>query len=298
MQAFIDIRPTLASADAMGTWLPAAFAALAAVCVVVGVYSVTQRMLQRYRALYSATAEAGFGEVFLFISAQQVWQVSMVGCVIVGAAAVAMTGNLYIAALSAILFLRLPRWLIGHLRARRLRRLESQLPEALRTMAGGLRSGASLAVVMRHMTVHVDVPLNQELELIQREQRVGVTFVDAMQHMEQRLQSESVSLLCASLRVATHTGGNLSETLDSVARTIERRTQMTERVRTLTAQGRLQAVIVGALPPVLLIALSVVAPQDMAPFWYTHEGWAVLTALAVMETAGFLMIWRIVDVEI
>jgi len=298
MQAFIDTSLAWVAAVATAAWLPALFAAMAAVCVVVGVYSVTQRMLQRYRAMYSSTAEAGFGEVFLFISAQQIWQISMLGCVIVWAVAAGTTGSLYIATFSAALFLRLPRWLIGRLRARRLRTLESQLPEALRTMAGGLRSGASLAVVIRHMTVHVDVPLNQELELIQREQRVGVTFVDAMQHMEQRLKSESVSLLCASLRVAAHTGGNLSETLDSVAHTIQRRTQMSERVRTLTAQGRLQAVIVGALPPVLLIALSVVSPQDMAPFWYTHEGWAVLAALAVMETAGFLMIWRIVDVEI
>lgn len=278
--------------------LPVILAAVTTATVVAAVYRVVRSGVQRYRELYASTAEAGLGEIFLFISAQQVWQISMVGCVALGAAAGWLTANVYIGFLAAALFLRVPEWLIARLRTRRLIALEAQLPEALRTMAGGLRSGASLPVVLRHMTQHVDVPLNQELELVQREQRVGVTFVQAMQHMEQRLKSESVCLLCASLRVATHTGGNLSQTLDSVAGTIQRRTHMKERVRTLTSQGRMQACIVGALPPVLFAALSVVCPQDMAPLWQTHEGWVVLGVLVLMESAGFLMIHRIVAIDI
>lgn len=280
------------------SWIPAVLAGMAASFVTLALYGGTRAIAQRYRALYASDTEAGLGEIFLFISAAQVWQISVVACIVVAGLTAMVTGNVYACALAALLCLRLPRWLIARLRARRLMELEGQLPEALRTMAGGLRSGASLAVVIRHVSAHVDAPLSQELELVQREQRVGVSFVDAMQHMETRLRSESICLLCASLRVATHTGGNLSETLDSVASTIQRRTQMAARVQTLTAQGRLQALIVGALPVVLLFALSVVSPEDMAPMWHTREGWIVLAVLAVMETAGLLAIRRIVRVDI
>lgn len=280
------------------SWLPSVFAGVSAFLVTLALYGGVHAVARRYRTLYASDTEAGLGEIFLFISAVQVWQISVAACVVVGGVTAALTGNVYACAIAAMLCLRVPRWLIQRLRARRLMELECQLPEALRTMAGGLRSGASLAVVIRHVSAHADAPLSQELELVQREQRVGVNFVDAMQHMERRLRSESICLLCASLRVATHTGGNLSETLDSVASTIQRRTQMAARVRTLTAQGRLQALIVGALPVVLLLALSIVSPEDMAPMWHSREGWVVLAVLAVMETAGLLTIRRIVRVDI
>ncbi len=282
----------------VSSWLPVVFSGMAAIFVTIALYGMVHAIAQRYRKVYASDTEAGLGEVFLFISAAQVWQTSVAACVAVGALTAWLTGNVYVCVMAAILCMRLPRWLIQRLRTRRLMALESQLPEALRTMAGGLRSGASLAVVIRHVSAHVDAPLSQELELVQREQRVGVSFVEAMQHMEMRLRSESICLLCASLRVAAHTGGNLSETLDSVASTIQRRTQMAARVKTLTAQGRLQALIVGALPVVLLVALSVMAPEDMAPMWHSRAGWVVLAVLAVMETAGLLTIRRIVRVDI
>ena len=251
----------------------------------------------RYRAMYSSDAQSGFSEIFLFISSEHVWWVSVFCCVICALIIWLLTGMLVLSALSGALCMRVPRQLIARLRARRLLRLEAQLPNALRSMAAALRAGASLPVVLQHVSAHAGAPLSQELSLVQREQRMGVNFQDAMRHMERRLNSEAISLLTASLRVSSHAGGNLSVVLDSVALTVAGQVRMASRMRTLTSQGRLQAGIVGALPLLLLLALTLLAPADMAPLWQTPTGWLVLGFLGAMEIMGFVMIRRIVNVE-
>lgn len=252
---------------------------------------------QRYRDLYSSDAQAGFSEIFLFISSGHVWRISMFCCMLCALIVWLLTGALVISVTVGVLCMRVPRQLIAYLRARRLRRLEAQLPDALRAMASALRAGASLPIVLRHVGAHAGAPLSQELSLVHREQRLGVTFQDAMRNMECRLGSEAVGLLTASLRVSGYAGGNLSAVLESVAHTIARQAKMSARMRTLTSQGRMQAWIVGALPILLLLALSLLAPTDMAPLWHTRLGWMVLAFLGVMELLGFMAIRRIVRVE-
>ena len=107
-----------------------------------------------------------------------------------------------------------------------------------------------------------------------------------------------MALLVAALRVASQTGGNLAEALESIAETLRARLQLQARIRALTAQGRLQAWIVGFLPLFLALVLDRLEPESMALLWHTPLGWAVLAVVLVLETAGVLMIRRIVNIDI
>ena len=126
----------------------------------------------------------------------------------------------------------------------------------------------------------------------------GVTFDAALAHLRDRMPSEACSLIVAALRVASHTGGNIAETLEGIARTLRERFQLQGKLQALTAQGRLQAWIVGALPLLLLAALSYLDPEMMVTLWHTPIGWGVLSVVGVLEISGTLLIRRIVNIDL
>ncbi|MBO9352399.1 pilus assembly protein [Bordetella petrii] len=254
--------------------------------------------LQRYRQVYTHDAGVRLGEVFLFIDPGQLWLAALLLAGMAGMATWAASGSVVLGGLAAALAARLPRQMVGRLRHRRLARFEQQLPGALLALAAALRAGVGVSTAMRHIVDHSEAPLAQEFGLMLREQRLGVSFDAALEHLSQRVPSEASALVVAALRVASHTGGNLAETLDGIARTLRERLQLQGKVRALTAQGRLQAWIVGALPLLLMAVLDRMEPQAMAVLWHTPLGWAVLAVMAGLETAGVLLIRRIVDIDI
>ncbi|MBV7482550.1 type II secretion system F family protein [Bordetella sp. BOR01] len=254
--------------------------------------------LQHYRQVYTQDAGIKLGEVFLFIDPAQLWLGAMLLAATAGLLTFALSGNAVLGSIAAVIAARLPRKLVERLRSRRLARFEQQLPGALLALASALRAGVGVSTALRHIVDHSPAPLAQEFGLMLREQRLGVSFGAALQNLSQRMPAEATALVVAALRVASNTGGNLAETLDGIARTLRERLQLQGKVRALTAQGRLQAWIVGALPLLLLAVLDGMEPDAMAVLWHTPLGWATLAVVATLETAGVLLIRRIVDIDI
>jgi len=100
------------------------------------------------------------------------------------------------------------------------------------------------------------------------------------------------------LRIAAQTGGNLADTLERIAATLRARAQLQGRVQALTAQGRMQAWVLAALPPLLLLALDRLEPDIMATLWHTPLGWGVLATVVVLEVLGVVWIRRIVRIDV
>lgn len=254
--------------------------------------------LQRYRQVYTHEAGVKLSEVFLFVDPAQLWLAAIMLALLAGLSAFAASGSVVLGGMAAVLAARLPRQLVGRLRRRRLAHFQLQLPGALLALSSALRAGVGVSTALRHIVDHSQVPLAQEFALMLREQRLGVSFDVALENLGARVPSEASALVVAALRVASHTGGNLAETLEGIARTLRDRLQLEGKVRALTAQGRLQAWIVGALPLLLMAVLDRMAPEAMAMLWHTPAGWVVLAGVAVLETVGMLMIRRIVDIDI
>ncbi len=279
-------------------WLAAAAAMLCAGLLAWRAQSWFAPALRRYREVYTQDAGVRLSEVFLFVDPGQLW-VGAVGCSVVAAvAAFAATGNGPIAALCAFAALRMPRMVVEGLRRRRARRFEAQLPMALLMLASALRAGVAMTTGLRHVVDQSTAPLAQEFGLMLREQRLGVPWDAALDNLLARMPADSTSLVVASMRIAAKTGGNLAEALESIAQTLRVRLQLQAKLLALTSQGRLQAWIVGALPLLLLAALDRLEPEIMGLLWHTPMGWGVLAIVAVLETAGVLLIRRIMRIDI
>jgi tight adherence protein B len=104
--------------------------------------------------------------------------------------------------------------------------------------------------------------------------------------------------LVAAMRIANETGGGLAETLERTAATLRSQHAMELKIRALTAQGKLQAWVVGLLPVFLLGVLTRLEPDAMAQLWTTRLGWGVLVSVLVMEFIGVVLIRRIVAIDI
>ncbi|CAM3704182.1 Type II secretion system protein GspF domain-containing protein [Bordetella sputigena] len=277
-------------------------AALAATCCVTaacwGVSGWLAGAWSRYRQVYTDDAGARLGEVFLFVDPRQLWAINLALCCTAALAAYAASGSAVIAMAAGLAPIRAPQVLIGVLRRRRQHRFDAQLPDMLLALGSSLRAGTSLAGALRQLVEHCEAPLSQEFGLILREQRLGVSFDQALLNLRARMPGEATGLVVAALRIAAHTGGNLAEALDRIAAVLSARLQLQERIRTLTAQGRLQAWIVGALTPCLAIVLTWLDPASMSLLWHTRAGWGALGIIVMLEAAGIMWIRRIVNINV
>ena len=279
-------------------WLAAA---AVMVCAATGCWLAhgwVTRAVSRYRQVYTDQAGAGLEEVFLFVDPRQLWVVNLALCGAAGLAGYGALDSVVVAAVARLAPVRLPHVLLGALRRRRQARFDRQLPDTLLTLASSLRAGGSVAAALRHIVEHADAPLSQEFGLMLRQQRLGLSFDATLVDLAARMPGEAVAVLVSALRISAQTGGNLAEALERISATLRATLQLQDRIRTLTAQGRMQAWVVGALAPLLALVLNALEPQAMAPLWHTPAGWGVLAVLASLQVTGMLWIRRIVRIDV
>ncbi|MBU4610121.1 type II secretion system F family protein [Achromobacter sp. GG226] len=254
--------------------------------------------LARYRRHFTETARVQLSEFFLFIDPAQLWIANVIACVLAGALVAVLAGSGVLAVGVMALCIVLPRWGLRHLRLRRLANFDSQLPDALLTLASGLRAGAGVSSALRHLVTEAPAPLAQEFALMLREQRLGVGLDTALASLAQRVPTEATALTVSALRIATETGGNLAEALERISALVRHRLHMQARIGSLTAQGRLQAWVIGALPPLLAVVLDRLEPEAMAALWGTLAGWMTLAVIVSLEVLGLWWVRRIVRIDV
>ena len=128
--------------------------------------------------------------------------------------------------------------------------------------------------------------------------RVGVPFSEALSNLEMRVGSDDLTLVCSSIDIARKSGGNLTEIFDTISETIRARLRIHQHVRTLTAQGRLQGLIIGAMPFLLGLGMFFFKPGLIIPFASSWMGGITLLAVTALVILGGWMIRKIVTIDV
>jgi len=192
----------------------------------------------------------------------------------------------------------LPRFLVNVLWERRIASFEDQLLDALAFMSNGLKSGLSLLQAMDMVREELSNPIAEEFALTLNEQRLGVPFEEALLGLEKRIGTEDIQIIVTSINILRMSGGNLSETFDTVAETIRERKKVAGRIKSLTAQGVAQGVIIVFMPFVLGFILWAMDPLLISRLWTTWLGWVLVFVMLTLQGLGAWMISRIVKIEI
>lgn len=254
--------------------------------------------LKRYRANFTERAKFQVQEFFLFIDPKTLFAANL-AVMLLGATLVWIaTGSVVLAVPVFFALALMPRLLYARLRQRRLRKFDEQLPDALMMLSGGMRAGVGLSSAIGQLVLEAPAPLGQEFSLLLREQRLGVTLEQSLNSLARRMPTPTTVLVVSAMRIASETGGGLAETLERTAHTIRSRLQMEAKIVALTAQGKLQAWVVGLLPVGLGLVLSKMEPEAMGMLWHTRIGWLTLIVLVVFEFMGVYVIRKIIAIDV
>ncbi|MCW5576005.1 MAG: type II secretion system F family protein [Burkholderiales bacterium] len=242
--------------------------------------------------------EGGLRDMFISVDPQKLFYYNIAALFIVPALLWGFTGNLVLVVGAAIVIIILPKLSVNWLKKRRFEKFEKQLPDALLMVSGAMRAGASLTVAMESMVKEQKPPLAQEFDLLLREQRVGVDFDTALRNMEKRLPIQDFIMVVSGMRISREVGGNLADILETLADTLRMKHQMEGKIKALTAQGKMQGLVMTCLPLFLMFILTHMEPEAMEPLYNTFVGWGTLAVIAVMEVVGYMAIQKIVSIDV
>lgn len=251
-----------------------------------------------YERKYVEGAEETLDGMFITIPSRHILYLSLGGLFFGGGLLYFITGSVFLSAVAAVFFLLLPRYAIKWLIQRRNRRFIEQMPDALYSMSNSLRSGYSVPQAIDLIGREMDDPIRQEFKLVGQEMQLGKPLEEAMEHLQQRMPSQEMELIAASMVIARSVGGNLSEVLENIANTIRERLRVEGRIRSLTAQGKLQGIVMCAMPFFLAFMYYLVAPSFIRPVFTTFAGFVLLGIIIVLEMLGIIVMRRVIKVDI
>ncbi len=251
-----------------------------------------------YRREFQIAANRNLSDMFLFIDPARLFMANLLLLLLVFCLVLLLGGGPFLALLSATALGASPPLVYWYLRRRRLNKAVAQLPDALLSIATSLRSGLSLTQAMETMIAYQQPPLSQELGLTLRELRLGIAYGEAMDNLYRRLPEVEVQLVTAAMKVSREIGGNLAETLERISDTLRKRLQMEGKIRSLTAQGKLQGLVMTSLPVFLIFALSEMEPRAMSYLFDAWYGWTTIAVIVTLEVIGYHFIYKIVNIDV
>ncbi|MGO4583848.1 type II secretion system F family protein [Arthrobacter sp. 2RAF6] len=180
------------------------------------------------------------------------------------------------------------------LTARRASKFDEQVPDALQMLSGGMRAGHSLLRAVDATAQESEAPMTEEMSRIVNETRIGRDLGASLNDVAIRTGSEDFGWIAQAIEIHREVGGDLAEVLDHVGETIRDRNQIRRQVRALSAEGRMSALVLLALPVVMFIALLFINPSYAHTFTSTVPGYLMLAAAAVMLSVGAWWLSRLI----
>jgi tight adherence protein B len=221
---------------------------------------------------------------------------------VIGLSAFLIAGQVYRnfaeQALFGLAFAAIPLTMIAWMRRLRLRQFEEHFPETLDLLGRAVRAGHAFTTGLEMVSKESPEPIAGEFRTTFEEQNFGLPLRDVLIHLTERVPLVDVRFFVTALLVQKETGGNLAEILDELARVIRDRFRIYREVRVKTAQGRLTATILIALPVVMLVVMDVLNPSYVHVLFTDPLGKTILGVAAAMQVIGSLVIWRIVQIKV
>lgn len=258
---------------------------------------VLHKAFEQYKLRYVTKSMNDLSDMFLFIEPSQIILLN-VAALVVFAAIGYWLGGPFFATIAAVAGFFAPAGAVRFYRQRRIKLFNAQLTEALQQMANALRAGLTFQQAMDQIGRESAAPLRQEFGLFTKEVKLGVPLEEGLVNMANRVGSEDLELVATSTNIARQLGGNMAEMFETIAATIRERFRLEGKISALTSQGKLQGLIVASLPLFIGLFLNSYRPDLMEPMFENAYGYILISAILLLETIGFLLIRRIVAIDV
>ncbi|MDC3211246.1 type II secretion system F family protein [Pseudoalteromonas distincta] len=259
---------------------------------------ISRDLAEKYRDTFTHTAKRNLSDMFLFIEPQKLFIANIIGMLLFFLFIWSYTGAVVLALILVTIVAFLPPYFYKYLQNRRKKLFIKQLPDALNMICASMRSGSSLTNAIEAMVQEQDAPLSQEFSLFLREQRLGVDFNDGLSNMLERIPELDFKLVVSGMQISKEIGGNLAETLERLSDTLRRKLEMEGKIDALTGQGKMQGIVMTALPLFIGFILYHMEPTHMMRLFTEPMGWAVCAITAIMLYVGYTFIRKIVNIDV
>jgi len=208
------------------------------------------------------------------------------------------TRNAWLASAGIPLGLAIPILIVANARTRRSEKITEQLPDALDMLTRSLQAGHGLASGFKLVATEMPLPIAVEFGRCFEEQNVGVEFRVAIENMTKRVPHNlDLRIFAVSIVIQSQTGGNLVDVLQQISTTLRERFKFYGKVRSLTAEGRASATILGAMPFIAAGLITYMNPTYMKPLVEDPVGRVILAGGLAMWAFGFVWIRSLTKVE-
>jgi tight adherence protein B len=191
-----------------------------------------------------------------------------------------------------------PRFYLARLRGARLKAFNEQLGDSINLMVNGIRAGYSILQAMESVSQEMAPPIAEEFGRIVREMQFGIPMDEAMDHMLRRAPSDDLDMFITAINVQREVGGNLAEVLESISYTIRERVRIKGEIRAKTAMTRGSGYMIAAVPIVVSVLVYFINPAFMGPMFVDLCGQIMLGIALLGIVVGFVVINKVVDIDV
>ena len=248
-----------------------------------GVLSCIENMLERANLPLRA-AEA----LFFYVVAVVI--LALLGGLALGG----VLGGIVILVVAALV----PPAVVVYLASKRRREFHEQLPDLLALLASTMRAGYSLMQGVEAAAQEVIEPTRRELQRVVTEAQLGMPLEEALHNVAERMDSRDFEWAVMAIGIQREVGGNLAELLDIVGETMRQRERLRRDINSLTAEGRVSAVVLGVLPVAIGLMIYTLNPDYIGSLFEQTIGWIMVVGAAILMGAGFFWMYKIIDIEV
>lgn len=211
---------------------------------------------------------------------------------IVGAPLFAVPGALLVGGLG------LPRWVVGFLRARRVKAFLNEFPNALDIIVRSVRSGLPLNDAVRMIAAEAPEPVRTEFRRIVEGQQLGMSMAESTLRMSETMPCSEASFFGIVIQIQSQAGGNLSEALGNLSKVLRDRKKMKAKVGALSMEAKASAAVIGSLPFIVAFLVYITSPSYIAPLFTTGTGHLILGVAGLWMSMGIFVMRQMMNFEV
>ncbi|WP_312685363.1 type II secretion system F family protein [Brevundimonas nasdae] len=197
--------------------------------------------------------------------------------------------------ISLIVSIGLPRWIIGFLAKKRMAKFSLEFPNAVDVIVRGIKSGLPVHECFKIIARESPAPLGPEFQRLVEGLGVGMTLEQSLERMYGRIPTSELRFFAIVIAIQQKTGGNLAEALGNLSSVLRARRMMGEKIKALSSEAIASAGIIGSLPPVVMLLVSITTPSYMGLLFTDPRGNFVLLIAVMLMSLGIFVMKRMIS---
>lgn len=271
--------------------------AIAFFCTSYVAVKIAQQIFSFYKRSFYTQVDKGLRDVLVMLNPSQVFSATVIAALVLGPLTF-LASNLFFSMMIVGIVLTGPSIVLRLMKNKRSDRFVEQLPDALSAMSSALRSGLNLVKSIQQIVKNQPQPLAQEFAQVLVEYRVGTDLNDSLDELAKRIDRQEIVLMNSAIKISRAVGGNLADTLETLAKTLREKSKVEGKIKALTSMGKAQGTLATLFPVIIGYVFYKIEPLAMGMLFTSRLGLIWMCIMVGMAGMAYFLINKIVSVDI